>query len=83
MLFRSDVEVWNPRIGVAQIEIPEVDFDAGSRTEIVMLKPPGDGTRLELSSFVTPEHVPNEYCGSANQPWFRFVVEGAVFTVGP
>jgi hypothetical protein len=26
----------------------------GSRTEIVMLKPPGDGTRLELSSFVRP-----------------------------
>ena len=26
----------------------------GSRTEIVMLKPPGDGTGLELSSFVRP-----------------------------
>jgi len=30
----------------------------GSRTEIVMLKPPGDGTRLELSSFVRPDSVP-------------------------
>src|ERR1700739_3664121 len=30
----------------------------GSRTEIVMLTPPGDGTRLELSSFVRPDSVP-------------------------
>ncbi len=30
----------------------------GSRAEIVMLKPPGDGTRLELSSFVRPDSVP-------------------------
>ncbi len=30
----------------------------GSRTEIVMLKPPGDSTRLELSSFVRPGSVP-------------------------
>src|SRR5438874_8743078 len=30
----------------------------GSRTEIVMLKPPGDGIRLELSSFVRPDSVP-------------------------
>jgi catechol 2,3-dioxygenase-like lactoylglutathione lyase family enzyme len=29
-----------------------------SRTEIVMLKPPDDGTRLELSSFVRPDSVP-------------------------
>src|SRR5438132_12852352 len=30
----------------------------GSRTEIVMLTPPGDGTRLELASFVRPGSVP-------------------------
>ncbi len=30
----------------------------GSRTEIVMLKPPDDGTRLALSSFVRPGSVP-------------------------
>jgi hypothetical protein len=29
----------------------------GSRTEIVMLTPPGDGTRLELSRFVRPDSV--------------------------
>ena len=31
----------------------------GSRAEIVMLKPPDDGTRLELSSFVRPGSVPD------------------------
>src|SRR4051794_4869255 len=29
-----------------------------SRSEIVMLRPPGGGTGLELSSFVRPEHEP-------------------------
>ncbi|MGQ0617348.1 MAG: hypothetical protein ACT4PW_10220, partial [Acidimicrobiia bacterium] len=29
-----------------------------SRTEIVMLRPPDGGTRLELSSFVRPDHGP-------------------------
>jgi len=29
-----------------------------SRTEIVMLRPPDGGTRLELSSFVRPDHQP-------------------------
>ena len=30
-----------------------------SRTEIVMLRPPDGGTRLELSSFVRPDHEPD------------------------
>src|SRR5690349_9275406 len=30
----------------------------GSRTEIVMLVPPDGGTRLELASFVRPDHEP-------------------------
>ena len=30
----------------------------GSRTEIVMLRPPDGGTRLELSSFARPDHLP-------------------------
>ena len=30
----------------------------GSRTEIVMLQPPDGGTRLELSSFARPDHLP-------------------------
>ena len=29
-----------------------------SRTEIVMLRPPDGGTRLELSSFTRPDHLP-------------------------
>ena len=40
----------------------------GSRTEIVMLKPPGDGTRLELSSLlvfakgdVAPSDIPEHF----------------------
>lgn len=36
----------------------------GSRTEIVMLRPPGDGARLELARFVRPDHLP----GSPNAP---------------
>lgn len=27
-----------------------------ARTEIVMLRPPGGGTGLELSSFIRPDH---------------------------
>jgi catechol 2,3-dioxygenase-like lactoylglutathione lyase family enzyme len=30
----------------------------GSRTEIVMLRPPGGGTGLELSRFIRPNHEP-------------------------
>jgi catechol 2,3-dioxygenase-like lactoylglutathione lyase family enzyme len=30
----------------------------GSRSEIVMLRPPDGGTALELSSFITPDHQP-------------------------
>ena len=29
-----------------------------SRSEIVMLRPPGGGTGLELSSFIRPDHEP-------------------------
>src|SRR5215469_18681841 len=38
-----------------------------SRTEIVMLKPPDDGTRLELSSFVRPDSVPGSPAAMANE----------------
>ena len=31
----------------------------GSRSDIVMLRPPGGGTALELSSFVRPDHLPD------------------------
>ena len=45
----------------------------GSRTEIVMLRPPGDGTRLELSSFVRPDLVPGSPAAMANELGLRNV----------
>jgi catechol 2,3-dioxygenase-like lactoylglutathione lyase family enzyme len=42
-----------------------------SRTEIVMLKPPEDGTRLELSSFVRPDSVPGSPAAMANELGLR------------
>ena len=45
----------------------------GSRTEIVMLKPPDDGTRLELSSFVRPDSVPGSPAAMANELGLRNV----------
>jgi catechol 2,3-dioxygenase-like lactoylglutathione lyase family enzyme len=44
-----------------------------SRTEIVMLKPPGDSTRLELSSFVRPDSVPGSPAAMANELGVRNV----------
>jgi catechol 2,3-dioxygenase-like lactoylglutathione lyase family enzyme len=37
-----------------------------SRTEIVMLRPPDGGTRLELSRFVRPDHEPGTPDAMAN-----------------
>lgn len=44
-----------------------------SRTEIVMLKPPDDGTRLELSHFVRPDSVPGSPTAMANELGLRSV----------
>ena len=44
-----------------------------SRTEIVMLRPPDDGTRLELSSFVRPDSVPGSPTAMANELGLRNV----------
>jgi catechol 2,3-dioxygenase-like lactoylglutathione lyase family enzyme len=44
-----------------------------SRTEIVMLRPPDDGTRLELSSFVRPVHEPGSPTAIANELGLRNV----------
>ena len=49
------------------IGIPE------SRTEIVMLRPPDGGTRLELSSFVRPDHQPGSPAAMANELGLRNV----------
>jgi len=44
-----------------------------SRTEIVMLRPPDGGTRLELSSFVRPDHAPGSPAAMANELGLRNV----------
>src|SRR3954469_941477 len=45
----------------------------GSRTEIVMLRPPDGGTRLELSRFVRPDHEPGWPAPMANELGIRNV----------
>ena len=45
----------------------------GSRTEIIMLRPPDGGTRLELSRFVRPEHEPGSPAAMANELGLRNV----------
>lgn len=44
-----------------------------SRTEIVILRPPDGGTRLELSSFVRPDHQPGSPAAMANELGHRNV----------
>ncbi len=44
-----------------------------SRTEIVMLRPPGGGTALELARFVRPDHTPGSPDAMANQLGLRNV----------
>src|SRR4051794_2480554 len=44
-----------------------------SRTEIVMLRPPGGGTALELSSFIRPDHDPGSPTAMANELGLRSV----------
>ena len=49
-----------------------------SRSEIVMLRPPGGGTGLELATFVRPEHTPGSPEAMATELGMRnvcFVVE--------
>ncbi|GEL25247.1 glyoxalase [Pseudonocardia sulfidoxydans NBRC 16205] len=45
----------------------------GAHCEIVMLRPPDGGTRLELSRFVTPDHVPGSPTAMANELGLRNV----------
>ncbi len=45
----------------------------GAHCEIVMLRPPDGGCRLELSSFVTPDHVPGSPAAMANELGLRNV----------
>jgi catechol 2,3-dioxygenase-like lactoylglutathione lyase family enzyme len=44
-----------------------------SRTEIVMLRPPDEGTGVELASFVRPAHLPGSPAAPANELGLRSV----------
>jgi catechol 2,3-dioxygenase-like lactoylglutathione lyase family enzyme len=44
-----------------------------ARTEIVMLRTPGGGTTLELSSFTRPDHLPGSPAAPANELGLRNV----------
>ena len=44
-----------------------------SRTQIVMLRPAGGGTAIELSSFVRPDHEPGSPSAMANELGLRNV----------
>lgn len=43
----------------------------GSRTEVVMLRTPDGGTRLELSSFIRPDHQPGSPAAMATELGLR------------
>jgi catechol 2,3-dioxygenase-like lactoylglutathione lyase family enzyme len=43
----------------------------GARCEIAMLRPPDGGSRVELASFITPDHVPGSPTAMANELGLR------------
>jgi catechol 2,3-dioxygenase-like lactoylglutathione lyase family enzyme len=45
----------------------------GSRTEVVMLRPPDGGTAIELATFVRPDHTPGSPTAMANELGIRNV----------
>ena len=45
----------------------------GAHCQIAMLRPPDGGSRLELASFVTPDHVPGSPTAMANELGLRNV----------
>jgi catechol 2,3-dioxygenase-like lactoylglutathione lyase family enzyme len=67
------LEVEGQRMAVEGEFLDTVIGIPDSRTEIVMLRPPDDGTRLELSSFVRPDHVPGSPAPMANELGLRNV----------
>jgi catechol 2,3-dioxygenase-like lactoylglutathione lyase family enzyme len=67
------LEVEGPRMPVEGEFLDTVIGIPGSRTEIVMLRPPDGGTRLELSSFVRPDAEPGSPAAMANELGLRNV----------
>lgn len=54
--------------------VDDVTGIPGSRTEIVMLRPPGGGTGLELARFIRPNHGPGSPGAMANELGLRSLV---------
>ncbi len=67
------LEVEGPRMFVEGEFLDTVIGIPDSRTEIVMLRPPDGGTRLELSRFVRPDHDPGSPAAMANELGLRNV----------
>ena len=67
------LEVEGTRMSVEGEFLDTVIGIPDSRTEIVMLRPPDGGTRLELSSFVRPDHQPGSPAAMANELGLRNV----------
>ena len=65
------LEVEGPRMFVEGEFIDTVIGIPNSPTEIVMLRPPDGGTRLELSSFIRPDHNPGSPAAVANELGMR------------
>ena len=65
------LEVEGPRMFVEGKFFDIVIGIPDSRTEIVMLRPPDGGTRLELSRFVRPDHDPGSPAAMANELGLR------------
>jgi catechol 2,3-dioxygenase-like lactoylglutathione lyase family enzyme len=72
VLRRAGLQVEN-RIFVEGEFLDTVIGIPDSRTEIVMLQPPDGGTRLELSSFARPDHLPGSPAAPANELGLRNV----------
>ena len=66
------LEVEGTRMSVVGEFLDTVIGIPGSRTEFVMLRSP-DGARLELSSFVRPDHEPGSPAAMANELGLRNV----------
>jgi catechol 2,3-dioxygenase-like lactoylglutathione lyase family enzyme len=63
----------DPKMAVEGEFLDTVIGMTGARTEIVMLRAPGGGTTLELSSFTRPDHLPGSPAASANELGLRNV----------
>lgn len=63
----------DPKMAVEGEFLDPVIGMTGARTEIVMLRAPGGGATLELSSFTRPDHLPGSPAAPANELGLRNV----------